>query len=125
MLLGLSILQPTPWNSAIRAKHASRFVVFTGTALLILGFWNLLYGYLNMTGFWFWASIVSGIAMVLASYYVFTERDASVNSKDVDFDAKAANTSGFRKSVVAVLALSFLMYAVTLIQLNLGYPILR
>jgi hypothetical protein len=35
------------------------------------------------------------------------------------------SVSSLRKAVVAVLALSFLVYAVTLIQLNLGYSILR
>lgn len=116
MLLGLSVLQPSPWNSAKRALHASKFVLFTGTALLAIGLWNVIYGYLNIDGFWMWAAIISGVAMVLASYYVFSERHEVSNSQ--------VTVSSVRKVVVALLAISFLLYAVTLIQLNLGYPIL-
>lgn len=112
MLLGLSVLQPTPWNSAKRAQHAPEFIVFTGAALLGLGLWNVIYSCFNITGFWFWASLASGIAMVLASVYVFSE------------STSGSSGGGFRKGVVAVLAASFLLYAVTLIQLNLGYSIL-
>ena len=117
MLLGLSVLRPTPWNSAGRAKHAPEFVLFTAAALLSLGVWNVLYAYSHISGFWFWASLVSGSAMVLASFYIFSER----GSEPVD---RARINSASRKVVVAVLALSFLLYAVTLIQLNLGYAIL-
>ncbi|MFT6099859.1 MAG: putative membrane protein YiaA [Arenicella sp.] len=117
MLLGLSVLQPSPWNSAKRARHASKFILFTSVSLFGFGLWNVIYGYLNINGFWMWASIISGLAMVLASYYVFSERHEETES--------VFSVSSLRKAVVAVLALSFLVYAVTLIQLNLGYSILR
>ena len=113
MLLGLSILQPTPWNSSERIQHAPKFVSFTALALLILGLWNTIYGGLNISGFWMWVSLISGLDMVMASCYVFSEKSAEVNN------------TALRKAVVVILALSFLVYAVTLIQLNLGYPILR
>jgi len=116
MLLGLSVLQPSPWNSAKRALHASKFVLFTGAALFGFGLWNVIYGYLNIDGFWMWAAIISGVAMVLASYYVFSERHEASNS--------VVSVSPLRKVAVAVLAISFLLYAVTLIQLNLGFSIL-
>jgi hypothetical protein len=116
MLLGLSALQPSPWNKDKRAQHAPSFVLFTAVSLLGFGLWNAIYGYLSINGFWMWASIVSGCAMVLASYYVFRERPSELNS--------VVNNHRVRKAVVAALAISFLLYAVTLIQLNLGYPIL-
>ena len=113
MLLGLSVLQPTPWNGSRRTKHASKFILFTAVALLLLGLWNLVYGLFSISGFWLWASVISGLAMVSASIIIFSEFNAEVQS------------SQLRKTVVAVLAISFLVYAVTLIQLNLGYSILR
>ncbi|MGK0374802.1 MAG: phosphatidylglycerophosphate synthase [Arenicella sp.] len=117
MLLGLSVLQPSPWNSVKRVQHASKLVLFSSGSLLAFGLWNVIYGYSSINGFWMWASMISGSAMVLASYYVFSERHAEQNSE--------ANTSGLRKVVVALLAISFLLYSTTLIQLNLGYSILR
>jgi len=117
MLLGLSVLQPSPWNSLKRTQHASKFIWFTGASLLGFGLWNLIYGYSNIDGFWMWASIISGLVMILASYYVLSERHEESNS--------VVSVSLARKAVVAVLAISFLLYAVTLIQLNLGYSILR
>ena len=116
LLLGLSVLQPTPWNSAKQATHDSRFILFTTGMLFGLGVWNVLYAYFNITGFWFWASLISGTAMVFASFYTFSERG---------LEQGRASDSTVRKAVVFILALSFLLYAVTLIQLNLGYPILR
>jgi uncharacterized membrane protein YiaA len=116
MLLGLSVLQPSPWNSLKRTQHASKFILFTGTSLFGFGLWNVIYGYLNIDGFWMLASIISGSAMIFASYYVFSERHDDSNS--------VVSVSSIRKAVVTLLAISFLLYAVTLIQLNLGYSIL-
>lgn len=123
MLLGLSVLQPTPWNSAKRSNCHPKLVLFTAATLLVLGTWNFFYGYLSISGFWSLASMVSGSAMVLASYYVYRERPSGLLSET---DAASDNSqSRMRKAVVAVLALSFLVYAITLVQLNLGYSILR
>ncbi len=115
MLLGLTVLQPTPWNRSARVKQPTQFVMFTAFSLLSLGLWNVIYGYFTISGFWMWASLISGSAMVLASFYVFIEQGSE--SSDIDH-------SNVRKATTIVLALSFLVYAVTLIQLNLGYPIL-
>lgn len=128
MLLGLSVLQPTPWNSAKRANHHPRLVLVTAITLFALGTWNFFYGYLNINGFWSMASMVSGSAMVFASYYVYRERpSAPLPEKNTVSDDSQSDKaqSGIRKAVVAVLALSFLVYAITLVQLNLGYSILR
>ncbi len=116
MLLGLAILQPTPWNSNKRTDHAVKFRLFTAAALLILGVWNVLYAYPNISGFWSWVSLLTGLVMISASAYVYRER------KPVEVSNSA--NSNVRKGVVLMLAVSFLLYAVTLMQLNLGYPIL-
>ncbi len=113
MLLGLAVLQPSPWNRSARVDHHKGFVLFTAIALATLGCWNALYGFFNIDGFWRWASLLSGIIMVIAAAYIFVER------------TRDASRSLLRRIVTILLAVSFVLYAVTIIQLNLGYPILR
>lgn len=113
MLLGLVLLRPTPWSGAEASSHDPRFVYTVAALLAALGCWNLVYGYLKIGGFWHIASIVSGLIMMVASAFVLIEKD------------NPAKNCPFRNSIVTLLAVSFLLYAVTLIQLNLGYPILR
>lgn len=125
MLLGLSVLRPTPWNRSKRARHGHKYGLFVAVALLGLGLWNVIYGYLNISGFWLWASLVSGIAMVLASFYILAETNVDIDSQETSDVNAQINNSKLRNAVVTVLALSFLVYAITLVQLNLGYPILR
>jgi len=98
---------------------------FVAVALLGLGLWNVIYGYLNISGFWLWVSLVSGIAMVLASFYILAETNVDIDSQETSDVNAQINNSKLRNAVVTVLALSFLVYAITLVQLNLGYPILR
>ncbi|MFT6406931.1 MAG: cytochrome c oxidase subunit IV [Arenicella sp.] len=117
MLLGLSVLQPSPWDSAKRLEHAPKLVLFTALLLFCLGLWNALYGYFSLSGFWSWASVVSGSAMLCASLYVYSERKTESGA--------VHSASLLRKAVISVLAISFVVYAVTLIQLNLGYAIIR
>lgn len=123
MLLGLAVLQPTPWDSSKRGGHAPKFILFAGAALLGFGAWNVLYAYFKLDGFWSWMSLISGVAMVVGSYYIFSEQGSNI-SDEGHIKNSGASGSRFRKAVVAVLSLSFLLYALTPIQLNLGYPIL-
>ena len=113
MLLGLVVLQPSPWNRLASVDHHEGFVFFTAIALTGLGFWNVLYGFFNIEGFWRWASLLSGTTMVTAAAYIFVERSSD------------ASRSLLRRIVTTLLAISFVLYAVTIIQLNLGYPIIR
>ena len=113
MLLGLVILQPTPWRKADRIEYPPKFVMFSAFALAVLGCWYAVYGFLFIDGFWRWASLVTGAVMLLASMYIFLERQT---------DARACTV---RKIVVVLLMVSFALYAITIIQLNLGYPIVR
>lgn len=113
MLLGLVVLQPSPWNRSARVDHHQGFVLFTAIALTGLGSWNVLYGFFNIDGFWRWASLLSGITMVMAAAYIFVER------------TNDSSNGVIRQIVTTLLAMSFLLYTVTIIQLNLGYSILR
>lgn len=121
MLLGLSVLQPTPWDSSRRAQYDPKFVICVALLLCGVGLWNVIFGLLKIDGFWMWASLVSGAAMMFGAGYIFSEQNANFNTGG---NLQVEHT-GMRKVVVIVLALSFLLYAVTLIQLNLGYSIVR
>ena len=112
MLMGLVVLRPTPWRTEVSSTQALGFVRLTAAALFFIGAWNVMYGFLKIEGFWCYASMVTGIVMLVASVFVLVESRGTIKF------------SRFRTVVITALAASFLLYAVTLIQLNLGYPIL-
>jgi len=113
MLLGLVVLRPTPWRQEVLKRQSSVFNIVTGLALFFIGGWNMIYGFLQIQGFWHYVSLLSGLAMVIAAIFVLIE-----NTNDIKH-------SRFRSAVIGVLALSFLLYFITIVQLNLGVPILR
>ncbi len=118
MLFGLVVLRPTPWRADAAAQADLRFVVFTAGALLLAGLWNALWhGLRNLDSFWGLAALFSGVVMVLAAVIIFLERGEPAV-------ADSTWVGSIRSMVVWVLAACFLLYAVTLIQLNLGYPII-
>lgn len=114
MLFGLVILRPSPFNAKQRVNFNAEFKRVVCLALAVLGIWNALYGLLKISGFWCFMSIVSGLAMVLAAGLIAIDQSEQMEAR-----------SKVGSSIILVLALSFLVYAVTLIQLNLGYGILR
>lgn len=78
--------------------------------LLIGGLWNAVwYGLRHLGSFWGNASIITGVLMVLAALSLFRFITlASVN----------------RKLLALGLLAGFALYAITIVQLNLGYPII-
>lgn len=114
MLLGLVMLRPSPFNAKHRVNFNAEFKRIVWLALGVLGFWNALYGLLKISGFWCFMSVVSGLAMVLAAGLIASEQEDNV-----------ADRSKVENAIILALGISFLVYAVTLIQLNLGYSILR
>jgi len=119
MLLGLVVLRPTPWrnNELVPSNH--KFVVLVACFLLLAGVWNFAwYGLRHIASFWGAAALVSGGVMILSAVIVYTERIDTVKQNFII-------PTWLRISTVFALVICFLLYAVTLIQLNLGYPILR
>jgi len=113
MLLGLVVLRPSPWDKDHRVELHPKFVLVVVTLLAVIGSWNVIYAIFKIHGFWFFMSLLSGVTMVFAAILI-TLGDYSSNEPSIS-----------RNLIIAVLALSFLVYAVTLIQLNLGFAILR
>lgn len=118
MLMGLIILRPTPWRNDQGEKQDLRIVTFTAASLVTLGTWNVLwYGLRNLSDFWGWAAIFSGLSMLISALIIFRERSTPSSAMESWLGA-------IRGLVVVSLTASFLLYAVTLVQLNLGLPIL-
>ncbi len=118
MLMGLIILRPTPWRNDQGEKQDLRIVTFTAACLVILGTWNVLwYGLRHVSEFWGWAAMFSGVSMLISALIIFRERSTPSSAMESWLGA-------IRGLVVVSLAASFLLYAVTLVQLNLGMPIL-
>lgn len=114
------MLRPSPWNGAHKVSFDPRFRQIVWIMLGMLGVWNVLYGLFKIDGFWFFMSLVSGLAMVLAAGVIASDGGSNQNDSN-----EGQPRSLGENSIVFILGLSFLVYAVTLIQLNLGYAILR
>lgn len=118
MLLGLTILRPTPWSDEGEQVMGVRMTRATFVLLLVLGLWNVFWhGINNMDDFWGWAALGSGIVMLLSARIIFLEH---LSLRD---GFGPVNTS-FRTAVVGFLSVFFLLYAVTIVQINMGLPIL-
>ena len=100
MLLGVLALVNVRWkNNPI------------SIVLLLGGLWNLLwYGLRHANSFWGNSAIVTGVLMVLAALHLLGILKLS---------------KGGNKIYAVCLTAGFLLYSITIIQLNLGYPILK
>ncbi|WP_229794190.1 hypothetical protein [Arenicella chitinivorans] len=117
MLFGLIVLRPTPWRHEPNKTVALPMVVISAFLLSVCGLWNVGYGVVNLTAFWGWAALLSGVTMVIAAAVIFLYHGqaARVTFTWVDI---------MKPWVTALLAGFFLLYSVTLVQLNLGYSII-
>jgi len=88
-----------------------------GVFLLIAGVWNALwYGAQHLSQFWGQAAFISGLIMAVSAVVILTSlrRPGEVVAR-----------RWFHWLLIVGLLLSFLLYAITLIQLNLGMEIIR
>ena len=106
MAAGLAVM----FNNS-RSSTSTKIVALL---LLLSGLWNALwYGLRHLGEFWGHAGLVTGFAMLLAAFYLWLNRSGD-QSKTV-----------FKVLVTGALALSFALYFISLVQLNLGYEIIR
>lgn len=93
------------------------------SVLILAGLWNMFwYGIRHLSSFWGNAAVVSGALMLLAALLVLGEKKPVAPKCLLAFSNWI---KPFRLLITSGLVLSFLLYAVTLIQLNLGLPIIR
>ena len=123
MLIGLVILRPTPWRNSITLEPNLGFVAVAVVSLLVCGLWNLFwFGFRNLGDFWGWAAIISGLAMILSAQLIITQHIIAQHSER--FNMIGTKLLEIKGVVISILALSFILYAVTILQLNIGLPII-
>ena len=125
MLLGLLMASPwvPPGWRVLRSKPG--LVDGLASGLLLAGLWNLLwYGLRHLTDFWGIAAMVSGAFMMGVAILLLFEHGSDAWRSQ----AMAVRTHSALKPLAAALvvglALCFVLYAVTLVRLNLGLSIL-
>lgn len=125
MLLGLLQLPPLANGSLNVFARNDKNTHWVGFGVLIAGAWNALWhGLRYLDTFWGVAGLVSGLLMMLAAILVLS-RSGSV----VSGNRFIKNVGQWLKSISVIivlgLAASFLLYATTLIRLNLGLSIIH
>lgn len=120
MGLGLLLLLPAGADWLERrapGRGIEKAIVY---GLLLAGLWNgLWHGLRHLDDFWGLAALLSGACMVAAALLLRGARGATRPTGDVHWWRRTA--TGVAS---AGLFASFLLYAVTLIRLNLGLPII-
>ena len=125
MALGLIAFMPMPWREPAsevsdRGSFSSKLKSFAPLALAVVGAWNALwYGLQNTASFWGMTGLITGLIMMLSAVVLTTQAN---NNKIIKPFYKILNP--FRIPLFVALLASFLLYLVTLIQLNLGLPII-
>jgi len=123
MLLGLIMALPKSCGPLSTISNSAQFIHAASLLLVAMGSWNSLwYGLRNLDLFWGMAGLVSGIIMILVGIIQLADQTEKPVANWLQ------NLSSFLRPFRAILFVgllaSFLLYAVTLIQLNLGYPII-
>ncbi len=125
MLLGIVLL--SPWLPAGMEQWRATGVRTQPLAMLLLlaGAWNTFWhGLRNLDNFWGIAAVVSGLLMMAAAALLLAAGRASVTDTNAPSPAMAPPRDRWRISVLAGLVACFLLYAMTLIRLNLDLPIM-
>ena len=109
MLFTLAVLRPSPWNGRLADQSPLGFYVGVTVASAVFGAWNAFYGLLNLFSFWGASALVSGLLMLCSSLVLILERSSGTSIQPLP-----------RLALVFALLLVFLLYAITLVQINLG-----
>lgn len=124
MLLGLLMSSPwvPPGLRMLRSKPGIVDVI--ASCLLLAGLWNSLWhGLRHLTDFWGVAALVSGFLMIAVAILLLVEHGSdSWRRQTVAVRAHSA-LKPLSSVLVVGLALSFGLYTIALVRLNLGLPI--
>lgn len=117
MLFGLVVLRPTPWREEINVSAPAYLRICGGLSLAVFGVWNVGYGVQHLREFWGWAAFLSGAVMLSAAWLI---------GGLLQFESGQSEPAiaRYRRIITLLLAAFFLLYSVTLVQLNLGFAIL-
>lgn len=125
MLLGLSMVWPVPLLHRLLQRNTIASANLIALLLLLAGLWNSLwFGVQHITMFWGVAALVSGVLMVLLSVLVAIAHGSEF-WKVRPVLLVCSKMQPIALWIKSGLLVCFLLYAVTLIQLNLGMSILQ
>jgi len=120
MLLGLLMFTPKTWLSH---KLLVKWQFIIAVQLFLFGVWNAAwYGIQHLSSFWGQAALVSGLIMTLVGIILAVESGDEKSKLITSFYQLIKSA---RVIVIVMLSASFALYAITLIQLNLGFPIIQ
>lgn len=92
---------------------------------LLIGLWNFAwYGLRHLGSFWGYTALVTGIVMLITGIILLVEFSGSKVQRAPALLATYKLLKPIRIPIVIALLAGFLLYAITLIQLNLGYEII-
>jgi len=117
MLAGLCLFLLNPVSIfRKRPSDNSKTVLFVGSFLLVAGLWNTFWhGLRNVDEFWGQAALGSGLIMIASALVILMS---------LRRPAEIVERRWFHWLLIAALFMHFLLYAITLVQLNLGMEIL-
>ena len=125
MLLGLLMVSPLTRLSLGSTRQDNRLANFIGVGLLLAGLWSFCWhGLRFLNEFWGLAALVSGMFMIMVAVIILNRyaNTTLVNHSIMTSVYKLINPLAF--VWIVGLLLSFVLYAVTLVRLNLGLPII-
>ena len=125
LLLGLLLFLPCGQgkpNGILLSLTRNQKMAIT-SLLFVVGLWNIFwYGLRHWHAFWGQAAIISGLLMVLATIILQRQLDISRSSFSIKVERFVRP---IKPLIVLGLFASFLLYTITLIQLNLGMEIIK
>jgi len=126
MLLGVLSFLPTPWrviqnNTDQPIAVIAKIKRMSPPLLLAMGIWNSAwYGLRHLGSFWGNIAVASGLIMILAALLLLETPDADDGRIIIKL---RHHLEPIRLVIFIGLLASFLLYFITLVQLNLGMPI--
>ena len=125
MLLALLMVSPLKWLGFGKLKANQNVANFVGVGSLLMGLWNSLWhGLQHLNGFWGIAALVSGIFMVTVAIIILNRHASKMVTKLAILTSAYKLINPLSALCILGLFLSFMLYAITLIRLNLGLPII-
>ena len=121
LLLGLLFSFSLSRSYLSRLSRFSTFNYWIAIALLFVGLWNSVwYGFVHWPTFWAKAAAISGVLMVLNSLLLLKHHKVLplFLQRNIHYLMHCSPI------ITLGLFVCFLLYAITIIQLNLGYPII-
>ncbi len=123
MLFGLYVALPLPLSVFKKPQGVGANVI--GFALLLGGIWNSFWhGLRYLDYFWGIAALISGFFMILVAIVILKQNGSQSVSSNVVIAAFYKTINPLSIVWITGLLLSFLLYFITLVRLNLGLPII-